>query len=193
MLTVATSMGRCRLLELPAEIREQIWLFAVIEAGTSQSPPRNDSHDSTSVTRSHRIPIRMDRFNKPLSPSITRVSKQTREETLKLYYEHNIFECWRPLFWVHDWSQSTFIDWLTGLGPLKTSWLTDIVLLYKHEGELDHDIEGPLAELGFELRPDIISSRLELSEYEMCYETLGLPRHFGTKRRWDRWLAAGGG
>ena len=103
-----------------------------------------------------------------------------------------MFECWRPLFF-RDWSQSTFIDWLLNLGPEKTEWLNDVVLLYKHEGELEQDLEDALAELGVELKPGVITNRQELSEYEMSYEQLGLPRHFGKKRRTDRWLAGSAG
>lgn len=64
-----------------------------------------------------------------------------------------------------------------------------MVLLYKHEAELEHDVEEALAEEGFELAEGAITSKQELSEYEMCFETLGLPRHFGKKKRWDRWMA----
>lgn len=62
-------------------------------------------------------------------------------------------------------------------------------MLYKHESELEYDIEPALAEEGFELQDGVITHRQELSEYEMCFADLGLPRHFGKKRRWDRWMA----
>ncbi|KAH9841265.1 hypothetical protein Tdes44962_MAKER07822 [Teratosphaeria destructans] len=104
---------------------------------------------------------------------------------------NNTFECWRPLFWLNDWRQSTFVDWLSHLGTDRIAWLTDIVLLYKHEGELEHDIEEALWDLGVEVPKGVIRARRELSEYEMCYEDWGLPRHFGKKRRWDRWMAGG--
>jgi len=177
------------LLELPAEIREQIWILAV----TEWYPSTTTLQDHTGAEAAcilQRAPIRMDRFNKPLPPAITRACIQTRAETLKLYYEQNIFECWRPLLLRNpDWSQSTFFDWLASLGNERTAWLTCIVLLYKHENELEIQMEEVLAELGFCLAPGVIANKLELSEYEMCFQELGLPRHFGKKKRWDRWLA----
>ncbi|KAF7197426.1 hypothetical protein HII31_01236 [Pseudocercospora fuligena] len=189
------SQARSRLLELPAELREQIWMYAVTEwtpasdenYETAHEGP--NAHDLLQRKQLMKRPIRMDRFNRPPPPPITRVSHQLRSETLHLYYQCNIFECWRPLFWLKDWSQSTFIDWLVSIGPEKTKWLQQIVLLYKHEGELEHDVQSALAEEGFMLAEDAIKDKQELSEYEMCFEELGLPRHFGKKRRWDRWMA----
>lgn len=206
LANITSTASRCRLLELPAEVRDQIWIFAVENwnpAPTLMAAGRAETDDYVHIGPGQRtttptapppsmlqkMPIRMDRFNRPLPPAITRACTQTRYETLQFYYESNIFECWRPLFWIHDWSQSTFVDWLSGLGPRKTMWLNDIVLLYKHEGELENDLEEPLAELGFDLKPNVIRSRQELSEYEHSYEAWGLPRHFGRQRRWDRWLA----
>ena len=134
-------------------------------------------------------PIRMDRFNRPCPAPLTLVCHQIRTETLKLYYQQNIWECWRPLFWLKDWSESTLIDWLCSIGPERTKWLRDIVLLYKHENEMEHDIKQALCEADFELKDCAIHDKQELSEYEMCFESMGLPRHFGRKRRWDRWMA----
>ncbi|TKA71927.1 hypothetical protein B0A55_07923 [Friedmanniomyces simplex] len=179
--------GRCRLLELPAELREVIWIFAV----TDWAPPRTVEDgvgaDCQPPTL-QRTPIRLDRFNRPLPAAITRVSRQLRHETLHLYYESNQFELWRPLFWINDWSFGTLIDWLTQLGP-RIQWLNDIVLMYKHGSELEHDIEEALWELGFAFsKPGVISNRRELSDFEMSHEAFGLPRHFGRQGR-DRWLA----
>lgn len=187
----ATSTGTCRLLALPAELRELIWLHTV----TEWTPAPEDKHDKhTSPQRRSRIlekrPIRMDRFNRPLPPAITRVSHQLQAETLALYYQENIFECWRPLFWMYDWSVSTLIDWLNSLSLRKIKWLRHIVLLYKHNDELEHDVAAALIEQGYELNECTITSKLELSEYEQCFEQLGLPRHFGKKKRNDRWGAA---
>lgn len=180
---------RCPLLELPAEIREQIWMHAVTE-WTVASSERRQLTSTRSVRVLQKRAIRMDRFNRPPPPALTRVSHQLRAEALHLYYQLNVFECWRPLFWLKDWSQSTFIDWLVSLGPEQTKWLRQVVLLYKHESELEHDVDNALMEHGFELNPGLISNKQELSEYEMCFEELGLPRHFGRRRRWDRWMAA---
>ncbi|KAK5124517.1 hypothetical protein LTR85_001734 [Meristemomyces frigidus] len=131
----------------------------------------------------------MDRFNRPLPPAITRACSLTRNETLHLYYAENTWECWRPLFWIHDWSQSTFVDWLSSLGPDRTRWLRDVVLLYKHDTELEHNLYDALAALGIEVNASAISHKQELSEYEMSYEQLRLPRAFGAKRKLDRWSA----
>lgn len=140
-----------------------------------------------------KAPIRIDRLNRPLPSPITRTSLQLRAETLPLYYQCNVFEFWRPLFWVHhDLFQSTFVTWLVALGREKVGWLQDLVLLYKFDNELEHDIQEPLKKLDFELTPGVVSNRQELTEYEMCFEELGLPRHFGRTRRWDRWAAANG-
>jgi len=111
---------------------------------------------------------------------------------LKLYYSQNIFECWQPNFRSSsgDWSQSTCIRWLFFLGRVRTSWLTSVVVMYKREAGQEYDIEYILAEqLGFALRPGTVSSRLELTEYEMCFEELGLPRQFRVRRdgRGGRW------
>ena len=82
------------------------------------------------------------------------------------------------------------IDWLKCLGPEKRSWLNSVQLLYKQESELEHDVERALQHARLNIRSGVVSNRQELSEYEMCYEEMGLPRHFGKKRRYDRWLAA---
>lgn len=76
--------------------------------------------------------------------------------------------------------------WLGSLGPEKISWLNDVVFLYKNESELEYDIEGAIAEQSFHLKQGVVSYRQELSEYEMQYEELGLPRNFG--QRHSRWF-----
>ncbi|KAK4613764.1 hypothetical protein CLAFUW4_08935 [Fulvia fulva] len=189
IVTLTTTTGRCPLLELPAEIREQIWMHTVTE-WTAATVETLRLTPTRSVRLLHKRAIRMDRFNRPPPPALARASRQLRAESLHLYYQLNVFECWRPLFWLKDWSQSTFIDWLVSLGPVQTKWLRNIVLLYKHENELEHDVEEVLTAQGFELQPGVVSNKQELSEYEMCFEELGLPRHFGRRRRWDRWMAA---
>jgi hypothetical protein len=135
-------------------------------------------------------PIRVDNLNRPLPPGLTRTNRQLYSETLQLYYIHNIFECWRPIFSSPAWSSmSTLMFWLNSLGPEKVSWLTSIVLLYKREselGELQSDCHEALALEGFILGPHVISFRQEQSEYELSYAQLGLPRHFGGREacRW---------
>jgi hypothetical protein len=109
------------------------------------------------------------------------------------YYACNSFECWRPLFWRSAVDASTFINWLITMGPERIGGLTEVVLLYKHESELDHDINEFLWDIGFDISPEVISAKLELSEYEMSYEALGLPRQFGSKKKSDRWWAASQG
>ncbi|RMX79932.1 hypothetical protein D0869_07939 [Hortaea werneckii] len=168
----------CRLLELPAEIREEIWLFTVVEWIPLEA--ETDRRDAGEPSGFQRAPIRMDRFNRPLPPAITRACVQTRGETLPLYYQSCKFECWRPKP-NHNWSFSTLVLWLLSLGPEKRSWLRDVVLLYKHEEELEHAIEEGLREFDVQMDPSIFSHRRELSEFEMSYEQLGLPRHFGKK------------
>ncbi|RMZ26000.1 hypothetical protein D0859_09940 [Hortaea werneckii] len=188
---------RCRLLELPREIRDevgithsgtpewflltkgpQIWLFSVAE--WIPLGAETDRRDAGEPSWLQRAPIRMDRFNRPLPPAITRASVQIRGETLPLYYQSCKFECWRPKP-NHDWSFSTLVLWLLSLGPEKRSWLHDVVLLYKHEAELEHGLEEGLREFDVRMDMSIFSHRRELSEFEMSYEQLGLPRHFGKK------------
>jgi hypothetical protein len=194
----------CPLLDLPAELREYVWMYAVTEwqplcpvpvrhDALSISPENSDDGGAPAPKltapphprRGTQVqkPIRMDRFNRPLPPPLTMVSHQTRQESLPLYYQHNIFECWRPLFWHRDWSHSTLIDWLHSLTPRRTTWLSQLVLLYKHEDELAHDIRGALTDEGLALGHCNITDQQELTEYEMCFEELGLPRYFG-KRKW---------
>lgn len=185
------STRTCGLLALPAELRELIWIHTV----TEWMPALACKHDEqVPSTRRNRIieqrPIRMDRLNRPLPPAITKVSHQLRAETLPLYYQENIFECWRPLYWVCDWSASTLINWLDTLSDREIKWLRRIVLLYKNEDELEYDVATALVEQGYELSDCDITSKLELSEYEQCFEQLGLPRHFGKKKRFDRWGAS---
>lgn len=179
------------LLELPAELREQIWMHAVTQ-WTPASEIEVGGPSTCAVSQCKALvkrPIRMDRFNRPSPPPITRVSHQLRSETLHLYYQCNIFECWRPMSWLKDWSQSTFVEWLAFLGPERIKWLQHIVLLYKHETELEHDVHSALADEGLVLVACAIEDKQELSEYELCFEELGLPRHFGKKRRRGRWVA----
>ncbi|KAM0721153.1 hypothetical protein Q7P37_003440 [Cladosporium fusiforme] len=73
----STKPPRCRLLELPAEIRELIFTFAVV-------PERPI------------VTFRLDRFQKESyeeasQPPITRVSRQLRREALPLFYGCNEF------------------------------------------------------------------------------------------------------
>ncbi|EGP86703.1 unnamed protein product [Zymoseptoria tritici ST99CH_3D1] len=192
---------RCRLLELPAEIREGIFILAVTEWGPVpgddfiEMPPSEVSDARRRVPLLEKRAVRIDRLNRPAPPGLTCVSRQLREETLHLYYKHNTFELWRPLYWLPDWTCSTFIDWLTMLEE-KIHWLRDIVLLYKHDDEMEHDLEGALAYEGFQLRPGIITSTKEVSEYEIASAQFGLPKHFGSKKgtsRRIRWIASSGG
>jgi hypothetical protein len=164
-----------------------------MHAVTEWTPVPQSHRDHPAAGFLQRSAIRMDRFNRSPPPPITRACKQIRHETLHLYYVNNIFECWRPVYWIHDWTFSTLIDWLTSLGP-KTQWLNHLVLLYKHESELEHDIEPELRALGFDLKDGVVHDRRELSEYEMSHEALGLPRHFGSRgKRRDRWFVASAG
>ena len=122
-----------------------------------------------------------------MPPAITLVNSQLRSETLHLYYSENIFECWRPFLWQHDWSLSTLVFWLSTLGPEKISWINCLILLYKNEDELEYDFEETLSENGFNFQTGVLSYRQELSEYEMQHEQLGLPKSFGEKRH-SRWM-----
>ncbi|KAK3110951.1 hypothetical protein LTR53_014250 [Teratosphaeriaceae sp. CCFEE 6253] len=189
----------CRLLALPAELREAIWTFAVTEwtpSKPSLSSTRVDTQRPAPPDRPmlQRTPIRVDRLNRPPPPGLTGVSRQLRHETLRLYYTSNQFELWRPLFWLHDWTLSTLITWLAQLGPHRTPWLADVVLLYKHASELeDHDVYEALGAMGFVLAGrGVVRERLEVSEFEATHEALGLPRHFGRRGR-ERWVAGQGG
>ena len=153
-------------------------------------------HTVTNWTRAknsmlEKQPIRVDRLNRPLPPGITLANYQLRRETLHLYYEQNIFECWRPFVWQHDWSLCTLVYWLTALGPLQISWLKHVVFLYKNESELEFDFEGALDENGFRFEDGVVSYRQELTEYEMRCEELGLPKHFG-KKKCRRWVYSAG-
>ena len=84
------------------------------------------------------------------------------------------------------------MTWLASLGQEKTQWLNDVVLLYKERGELQCDTQSALSDQGFELRAGVVRYKQELSEYEMCFEQLGLPRHFGRKRRRQEWIISSG-
>ena len=193
LLLVLPPVARCHLLELPAELRELIFVHAVTEWMPAPiSPDVADGGTSFAAARQLvKRPIRLDRFNRPCPAPITSASQQLRAETLHLYYQENVFECWRPRFWLKDWSQSTFIDWLDCMTSAeRTAWLRHVVLLYKHEDELEHDVEAALSDEGFVLKNCTIVNKRELSKYELCFEELGLPRHFGRKhRRRDPWFA----
>ena len=79
-------------------------------------------------------------------------------------------------------SASSLFNYLDSLGP-KVEWLREVVLLYKQDWELEYDIEEVLWDEGYNVQHVAFSTRLQLSEYEMCYEEYGLPRSFGKKRR----------
>ena len=163
------------LLGLPPEIREQIWTHAVVEW---EAMEQVHQHEHRTLQQQ---PIRIDRYNQPLAPAITQTCRQTRAETLGLYYKCNIFESWQPLYWVDDWSQSAFVNFLNHIGPERISWLGHIDLLYKLEHELEFDIEGALREEGFALPEGVVQRRRELSEFHQSCDELGLPRQFGKK------------
>lgn len=162
----------------------QIWLYTVVDWIPQTNDGNKAEADEASVVR-QKAPVRMDRLNKPLPPAITRTCNQVRAESLHLYYKNSQFECWRP-FPGRDWMFSILVEWLTSLGSQKTMWLNDLVLLYKQESELEYDAEEGLAELGILVRPGVISNKREVTEYEMSYEQMGLPRRFGAKRRGGR-------
>lgn len=83
-----TTDERCALVALAAELRKIIWIHAV----TEWQPPVNTAQGPVL----HKRPIRFEKYKRSSPPAITEVSVQIRRETLKLYYQHNIFECWRP-------------------------------------------------------------------------------------------------
>ena len=127
-----------------------------------------------------KAPIRIDRLNLALPPPITSVSTQVRSETLPLYYSENVFEFWRPL---KDITWSLFANWLRALGPEKLLLLQNVVLLYKHDDELDFSVNEALWQEDLILRPGVVRFRKELNEYEMRPEEWGLPCRFGRVKR----------
>lgn len=128
----------------------------------------------------NKISVRIDKLNLPLPPPLTRVCRLIRLEALPIYYSDNVFEFWRP--W-QNWDFSLFRNWLIALGPQRTLWLNHVVLMYKQDYELETDVEQALRDEGFALKDGVIATRQELTEYEMKYEQLGLPRRFGAQRR----------
>jgi len=68
---------RCYLLELPAELRDAIYEFALT---------------SSKATVTFRLdPWQRDTYSQALQPPLTRVSRQLRQETLPVYYGSNTF------------------------------------------------------------------------------------------------------
>jgi hypothetical protein len=174
--------GRCRLLELPAELREQIWGYAVSEwHPKAEEDDDNDASDAGSSAVLYRRPVRIDRFNHTPPAAITATSSQTRAETLRLYYALNAFECWRPRFKRKLWIYSSLVNWFEFLGPEKLTWVQDIILMYKTNDELETNFEDTLATEGYMIPRGVIRHQLQLTEYEQCFEQLGLPRHFGRR------------
>lgn len=171
-------MANPTLLGLPAELREQIYIHAITNWTCSKPGILS------------RQPIRIDKFNHPVPPPLTLANHQLRSETLHLYYNHNTFELWRPKTWAPlGVAYSTLVSWLQALGPERMGWLRDVVLLYKREGELEYDVFADMAKEGAELKPEVMRTRLEQTEYEMCYEMMGLPRKFG-KVHAARWCVS---
>ena len=157
-------------MELPAEIREQIWIYAV----TDWEPAGRGMLEKQ--------PIRVNNLNRPLPPTVTLANRQVRAESLYIYYAHNTFETWLPFVWHRDWTQSTIVMWLDSIGPEKAWWIEDIVLLYKAEWELDNDVERAIWDIAYAFKDGVVRFRQELSELEMRYEEWGLPTSFGKKR-----------
>ncbi|KAK3699318.1 hypothetical protein LTR37_016470 [Vermiconidia calcicola] len=178
--------GHCYLLELPMELREQIWVHVVI----GWTPVSTENTQVTRPTRMlERLPLRSDSLNKPLPPTITETCGQIRAETLPLYYKLNTFEFWRPRPWTIDTRHSKFLDWLRMLGTERTSWLRDVVLLYKDEDEVFEGVQNALEKFGFRLRLDVLRYQQEVDEYEMSFEAMGLPKRFGTMGETPKWCA----
>ncbi|KAF2774114.1 hypothetical protein EJ03DRAFT_134 [Teratosphaeria nubilosa] len=70
-------LGRCHLLDLPAELRDLIYEYAV-------------TSDKTIVT--FRLDkYQRDSYNQAVQPSLTRVNRQVRAESLPFYYACNTF------------------------------------------------------------------------------------------------------
>jgi hypothetical protein len=185
---------RCRLLELPTELRDQIWDLAVSDWIPLES---SSGEDSTTTTTSSDTPptlvrarIRIDRFNHTAPTSLTRTSSQIRRETLQRYYALNTFESWRPRFkrkhWVYPGS---LVPWLRLLGESRRAWLSEVVLLHKANDEriAEEDVEGFLEREGLGLRKGVVRQAVLVDEQNVSagggFEQLGLPGHFGEIRK----------
>ena len=82
--------------------------------------------------------------------------------------------------------------WLNSLSDEKMSWINSIVLMYKEESELESDLHGALQEEGIWIKPGVFSFRVEKSEYELCFEQMGLPRAFSARPKGPRWMLQAG-
>ncbi|KAK3698781.1 hypothetical protein LTR37_016785 [Vermiconidia calcicola] len=178
--------GYCCLFELPAELREKIWIHVVIE-WTPTSTENSQTKQSRRMLE--RLPLRSDSLNKPLPPAITETCVQIRAETLPLYYILNTFELWRSRPWTIDTRQSRFLDWLRMLGRERTSWLRDVVLPYKDKDEVFEGVQYALEKFGFRLRLDVLRYQQKVDEYEVSFEAMGLPKRFGATGEAPRWCA----
>jgi hypothetical protein len=181
---------RCRLLELPTELRDQIWDLAVSDWIPSSNDESTTASDSSSPPILVRAPIRIDRFSHTPPTSLTRTSSQIRHETLQRYYALNTFECWRPRFKRKHWAFSgSLVPWLRLLGETRRGWLRDVVLLHKVNDEriAERDVEAFLGRAGLGLRKGVVRQDVLRLEEDVGavrgFEQLGLPGHFGEVKK----------
>ncbi|KAK3075573.1 hypothetical protein LTR53_001011 [Teratosphaeriaceae sp. CCFEE 6253] len=97
--------SECKLLELPAELRDLIWGFAVGTAGA--------------------VVIFQERSAVPLPPpTLLRVSRQIRHEGAKVYYERNDFH-----LTVAEHITAPVIQWLRRLGQDNGKHLRSLIIV----------------------------------------------------------------
>ena len=74
----SNSTTACPLLELPAELRNRIWEQVIVKEGPISLAPASDLADG-------------EELETGAQPALSRVCRQIREETLPMFYAHNIF------------------------------------------------------------------------------------------------------
>jgi hypothetical protein len=82
------------------------------------------------------------------------------------------------------------VPWLRLLGETKRAWLREVVLLHKVNDEriAEGDVDGFLEREGLGLGSGVVRQEVLLLQEEECgkvggFEQLGLPGHFGERKR----------
>lgn len=112
MSMLSLKQAQFRILDLPGEIRNRIYHLVLFYSNIRMpTEVHRNGHPGMFDLRKSRL----------LQPSITRVSRQLRSETLSIFYSENTFVFEIPLG-----VRGVFSRWINAIGPINASYLTTV-------------------------------------------------------------------
>ncbi|KAK3657574.1 hypothetical protein LTR56_002349 [Elasticomyces elasticus] len=131
-----------KFMDLPPEIRDQIYEYA-LKCRTSNWVFRGQQNEGKIQLNASKGALKSfsleDQHHPATQPSLTRVSRQLRAETLAMYYGINSFELRLdqgddiPHVKAHNVEQMQALKWLAAIGPSNAQLIKNIKILYAYE------------------------------------------------------------